>query len=189
MDERDRRVLGALFRASYYVRDYWHVHDDDNNDDNNDDNDDNIMTVPGIWSAWEKQCNLLCEKVKACPGAVELVNALYQTNTNTKTTTPNNSSCQRLKLAIATSSRMEQVNKKATRHRDSIFDKISVIVAGDNPNVKHGKPAPDIFLEAVRQLNDNDDDDDDNSNSNSNTIIAPSECIVFEDTRKEYRVQ
>lgn len=38
------------------------------------------------------------------------------------------------------------------------------IVAGDHPAVKNGKPAPDIYLEAARQLN-----------------VDPKECLVFED--------
>lgn len=41
---------------------------------------------------------------------------------------------------------------------------MGAIVAGDDPAVKQGKPAPDIYLEAARQLN-----------------VSPSECLVFED--------
>ena len=41
---------------------------------------------------------------------------------------------------------------------------MSAIVAGDHPAVQHGKPAPDIYIEASRQLK-----------------VKPSECIVFED--------
>ena len=41
---------------------------------------------------------------------------------------------------------------------------IKTIVAGDDPAVEHGKPAPDIYLEAARRLG-----------------VDPSECLVFED--------
>ena len=66
-------------------------------------------------------------------------------------------------MAIATSSRKEAVDKKATNHSD-MFRHISTIVAGDHPAVKSGKPAPDIYLEAARQLG-----------------VEPSECLVVED--------
>lgn len=45
-----------------------------------------------------------------------------------------------------------------------MFQHISVIVAGDDPAVNNGKPAPDIYLEAARRLN-----------------VDPKECLVFED--------
>ena len=45
-----------------------------------------------------------------------------------------------------------------------MFQHIQLIVAGDNPAVKNGKPAPDIYLEAARQLK-----------------VDPKECLVFED--------
>ncbi|KAL3934253.1 MAG: hypothetical protein SGBAC_009987 [Bacillariaceae sp.] len=45
-----------------------------------------------------------------------------------------------------------------------MFQNIQLIVAGDHPAVKNGKPAPDIYLEAARQLK-----------------VDPKECLVFED--------
>merc|ERR1712086_1102154 len=41
---------------------------------------------------------------------------------------------------------------------------MGVIVTGDDPAVRNGKPAPDIYLEAARRLD-----------------IDPAECLVFED--------
>ena len=41
---------------------------------------------------------------------------------------------------------------------------MKAIVAGDDPAVKNGKPAPDIYLEAARRLG-----------------VDPKECLVFED--------
>ena len=37
-------------------------------------------------------------------------------------------------------------------------------MTGDDPSVKNGKPAPDIYIEAARRLD-----------------VHPSECLVFED--------
>lgn len=38
------------------------------------------------------------------------------------------------------------------------------VVTGDDPAIKKGKPAPDIYIEAARRIG-----------------VDPSECIVFED--------
>ena len=108
----------------------------------------NSVTVDEIWSAWEKNLNDLCIEVKACPGASQLVTAL---------------AAHRLPLAIATSSRRDAVTKKATKHGE-MFRYIPTIVAGDHPAVKSGKPAPDIYLEAARQVG-----------------VDPSQCLVVED--------
>jgi len=45
-----------------------------------------------------------------------------------------------------------------------MFDHMTAIVAGDDPAVKCGKPAPDIYLEAAKRLN-----------------VDPKDCLVFED--------
>ena len=65
--------------------------------------------------------------------------------------------------AIATSSNRRYFELKTSRHKDwfSIF---SCVVIGDDPAVKNGKPAPDIFLLAAQRLN-----------------APPSHCLVFED--------
>jgi hypothetical protein len=49
------------------------------------------------------------------------------------------------------------------RH-EAIFKHMQEIVAGDDPAVRNGKPAPDIYLEAARRLN-----------------VDPRDCLVFED--------
>jgi beta-phosphoglucomutase-like phosphatase (HAD superfamily) len=41
---------------------------------------------------------------------------------------------------------------------------MKVIVAGDDPALKNGKPAPDIYIEAAKRLN-----------------VDPKDCLVFED--------
>jgi beta-phosphoglucomutase-like phosphatase (HAD superfamily) len=45
-----------------------------------------------------------------------------------------------------------------------MFQHMNAIVAGDDPAVKNGKPAPDIYLEAAKRLN-----------------VDPKDCLVFED--------
>ena len=49
-----------------------------------------------------------------------------------------------------------------------MFNLFDCIVTGDNENVKNGKPAPDIFLEAARQLK----------------VENPEDCLVFEGIKK-----
>lgn len=66
-------------------------------------------------------------------------------------------------MAIATSSRMSSVQKKRYSH-ENIFKNMSEIVTGDDPTVKNGKPAPDIYTEAAKRLN-----------------VHPKDCLVVED--------
>ena len=82
------------------------------------------------------------------PGAIEITRHLNSHN---------------IPLAVATSSCLNLLKLKITRHKEwfSIFD---CIVTADTPGVKHGKPAPDIFLSAANVLN-----------------ARPEECLVFED--------
>ncbi|HZR80011.1 MAG TPA: HAD-IA family hydrolase [Candidatus Binatia bacterium] len=54
-------------------------------------------------------------------------------------------------LAVATSSSRRFFDLKTERHRDW-FRSFAAIVVGDDPRVARGKPAPDIFLVAAREL-------------------------------------
>jgi len=65
--------------------------------------------------------------------------------------------------AVATSSEKALFDLK-TSHHGGWFALFSAIVTGDDPRVHHGKPAPDIFLVAARELR-----------------IEPHDCVVFED--------
>lgn len=66
--------------------------------------------------------------------------------------------------AIATSSSSRPFAAKTQSHQDwfSIFQ---YIIQGDNPSIKQGKPAPDIFLITAEKLG-----------------AKPEECLVFEDS-------
>mmetsp|Transcript_15910 Transcript_15910/g.44010 ORF Transcript_15910/g.44010 Transcript_15910/m.44010 type:complete len:374 (-) Transcript_15910:678-1799(-) len=114
-----------------------------------------LPTVDELIDLWEKNLNGMCAEIEACEGAKALVEGIvsYCSFSNSK-----------IPLAIATSSRMSGVNKKRIRHERDLFEHIDAIVTGDDPAVKNGKPAPDIYLEAARRLN-----------------VDPTECLVFED--------
>ncbi len=65
--------------------------------------------------------------------------------------------------AIATSSSSPIYDAKYTKHK-KWFSQFAQIVRGDDPELKQGKPAPDIFLLAAKRLG-----------------VLPKECLVFED--------
>jgi len=87
-------------------------------------------------------------EAKRMPGAAELVAALR---------------AHRIPTAVATSSSRNLFELKTQRHRDW-FAGFDAIVVGDDPRVERGKPAPDIFLLAARELG-----------------ADPATCLVFED--------
>ena len=85
------------------------------------------------------------ERLVAFDDAVETVRAL---------------AAQGTAMAVASSSRRSALEEKlALTHLDRYFE---VIVGGDD--VAHGKPAPDVYLEAARQLG-----------------VPPADCIAIED--------
>jgi pseudouridine-5'-monophosphatase len=66
--------------------------------------------------------------------------------------------------AVATSSDRYNFDLKITHHKEW-FNIFKCIVSGDDPEVRNGKPAPDIFLLAARRLS-----------------APPGYCLVFEDS-------
>lgn len=104
--------------------------------------------VDNFWANWETRLGELCLNVKACEGADELVRKLKKAN---------------VPMAIATSSRKEGVERKRAKHGE-MFESMQVIVPGDHEEVKAGKPAPDIYLAAAKQLG-----------------VHPRQCLAFED--------
>ncbi len=91
----------------------------------------------------------LFPQAEPLPGAVRLTNHLHRNG---------------VPQAVATSSDRFNFDLKITRHREwfSIF---KCVVSGDDPEIKHGKPAPDIFLLAAKRLS-----------------ASPAHCLVFEDS-------
>ena len=65
--------------------------------------------------------------------------------------------------AVASSSSRALFELKTTRHR-AWFGEFRVIVLGDDPRIRHGKPAPDIFLVTAAELG-----------------VEPAACVVIED--------
>ena len=97
----------------------------------------------------EAMLELLMPTAKAMPGARELTTALH---------------ARGVPQAVATSSSRRLFEMKTQSHRDW-FALFETIVLGDDPRLRHGKPAPDIFLLAARDL-----------------AVEPSRCVVVEDS-------
>ena len=69
-----------------------------------------------------------------------------------------------LKIAIATSSSKHNFQNKTNHLKDWLNEDIDIVVTSDDKRIKEGKPAPDIFILAAKELG-----------------LEPQECIVFED--------
>ena len=95
--------------------------------------------------------DVLQEKFKdteALPGAKEMTTHFFKLG---------------IPQALATSSSSPMFEAKFEKHK-KWFSQFAQIVRGDDPELKEGKPAPDIFLLAAKRLG-----------------VDPAECLVFED--------
>jgi len=90
----------------------------------------------------------LMPTAKAMPGARELTDALH---------------ARGIPVAVATSSARPVYELKTTHHRPW-FASFHVVVTGDDPRIARGKPAPDIYLLAARELG-----------------VEPARCVAIED--------
>ena len=95
--------------------------------------------------------DVLLEKFKdteALPGAKEMTTHFFKLG---------------IPQAFATSSSSPMFEAKFEKHK-KWFSQFAQIVRGDDPELKEGKPAPDIFLLAANRVG-----------------VDPAECLVFED--------
>lgn len=76
-------------------------------------------------------------------------------------------------IALATSSSAESVKVKTTHHGELFKLFNHKVMGSSDPEVKEGKPAPDIFLVAARRFPDK---------------PRPDSCLVFEDAPNGVRV-
>eukprot|EP00929_Paragymnodinium_shiwhaense_P083017 TRINITY_DN44062_c0_g1_i1.p1 TRINITY_DN44062_c0_g1~~TRINITY_DN44062_c0_g1_i1.p1 ORF type:complete len:266 (-),score=47.30 TRINITY_DN44062_c0_g1_i1:68-805(-) len=111
--------------------------------------DQKVFTPEMYVQGYEKTLQGLYGDIKPTKGAVELVRRLKALG---------------VKMAIATSSPGPAFEKKMKYHPE-ILEAMDAVVCGDDPAVKCGKPAPDIFLEAAKRIN-----------------APPEECAAFEDS-------
>ena len=107
------------------------------------------LSPADLLQRWETNMAGMSERIQKMDGALEAVEHFHRLN---------------VPMGIATSSSRLSVEKKALQHGD-IFGKMRVVVTGDDPTVRHGKPAPDIFIEAANRLG-----------------VAPAKCLIFEDS-------
>ena len=69
------------------------------------------------------------------------------------------------KLALATSSSKENFELKTFNKKDWLKEDFDAIILGDDKRIKNGKPAPDIFILAAKDIG-----------------LEPKNCIIFEDS-------
>jgi pseudouridine-5'-monophosphatase len=107
------------------------------------------MSVPEYLQARKHILAELFPFAEPLPGAVRLTMHLHKAGTP---------------QAVATSSDRYNFDLKIIRHQ-AWFQIFECIVTGDDPEIKRGKPDPDIFLITAERLK-----------------APPSQCLVFEDS-------
>jgi pseudouridine 5'-phosphatase len=107
------------------------------------------MSIPEYLNARKRLLEEMFPGAEPLPGAVRLTRHISSLG---------------IPQAVATSSDGHNFELKITHHKEwfSIFD---CVIFGDDPELKNGKPAPDIFLLAAKRMN-----------------ADPSKCLVFEDS-------
>uniref|UniRef100_A0A0A9DV18 glycerol-1-phosphatase n=1 Tax=Arundo donax TaxID=35708 RepID=A0A0A9DV18_ARUDO len=101
----------------------------------------------------EERESMLQELFPSCtklPGVLRLIHHLHANG---------------IPMAVATGSHKRHFALKTQNHQE-MFSLMHHVVMGDDPEVKAGKPSPDIFLAAMRRFEGN---------------VEPSKCLVFED--------
>lgn len=87
---------------------------------------------------YEQEMKKNCHKIKLMPGAERLIKHF---------------SDRQVPIAIATGSDNSGFDRKTLHIGDILRKPFSHhVFAGSDPNVKHGKPQPDVFLEAAKRF-------------------------------------
>ena len=107
------------------------------------------LTIDEYLAARNKLLYPLYPTAQALPGTRELIQHLAK---------------HKIPQAIASSSTRKHFEMKMMNHQQW-SNMIQVITLGDDPELKRGKPAPDIFLLTAQRLN-----------------AIPEHCLVFEDS-------
>jgi len=109
--------------------------------------------VPKQWLINLNLNVFICYCVAVFPhaGATELIQHLHKVG---------------IPMAVATSSQRREYDLKVTKHQE-LFKLMSHVVCSDDPLVKNGKPAPDIYLAAAQRF--------------TNPPKSPSNVLVLED--------
>lgn len=108
------------------------------------------LTVDEIMAETKKKKAELYPKVALLPGTEKLIRHLHR---------------HQVPIAVASSSSHEAYELKSVQHKE-LFGLFHHIVLGDDPEVKHGKPAPDIFLLCAKRFA---------------PSAPPAKCLVLED--------
>ena len=116
-----------------------------------------------------EQMQVQFQSCEPLPGADKLLSDLSHAQ---------NSSGDKIKLALASSSKSHSFNLKTSRPETKKlldFFQPKQRILGDDARVRQGrgKPAPDIYLVALQSLN---------SAADAEETIMPDECLVFEDS-------
>ncbi len=107
------------------------------------------MSVPEYLEARKHLLAQLFPQAEPLPGAVRLTMHLHRAG---------------MPQAVATSSDRYNFELKITKHKDW-FRIFKCVITGDDPEIKLGKPHPDIFLLTAERMQ-----------------ATPSQCLVFEDS-------
>lgn len=135
-----------------------------------------VFDLPMTWQEYDEmahaELNKLFPNCQLMPGAERLIKHLKSQN---------------IPIAVATSSAAQSIAVKTTHHK-KLFELFDHIVMGStDPDVKQGKPMPDIFLVAASRFKeDTPNPENVNTRSCENFINLVLEfifqCLVFEDS-------
>ncbi|XP_018564313.1 pseudouridine-5'-phosphatase isoform X1 [Anoplophora glabripennis] len=109
------------------------------------------MSIDSFQTEFRTTAHKQFHNVPSMPGAARVVKHLHKNN---------------IPIAVATSSSQDSFTLKTAKHKDffSLFS--HVVCGGSDPEVKGGKPKPDIFLVCASRFLDK---------------PHPEKCLVFED--------